>query len=615
MAALLGSASAQLGSTEYSWYDHTWPTGMYLKWSSSSGAEGKIQYAPQGVAVPDEGNGGMTRRAVLAPGNADCNVPFPDATNSFRGQEAGVKYDRDVFVVTLAIKPFPCIYRYYLGGFGPKGRLSADVAGVIFMMSDENDPIQVKEEERISPCCMGYALDDMPNNVTYPVADVSRGPGPIGGLSMVTEIFNGFRVDITWPGTGPMVDAAELAAMRDLFSHIKTANKAEFNPWTDFSYGRSVFWPENLALDDALDPCTNNGEGKHLYSVTCIGGHVVSIIFEPLFHPQIDAFPPSISALTELRHIYGVGNNLENLVVSCEFGQLKNLVSFVWEGNWMLTRLEFPEDDSCMSGLESLEELVLSNIITTKLPPAFLGLPNLQKVVAPDLPLAAFPTTVSPNLRVVKLSNAGISGPLPSFRGSALLQVVKLDQNNLQLGEADAFDHCPQLISVDASYNNLNSTVFHFNGSTNVQDIDISHNAIQGSIPSEWRQLSKCKMVQASHNNIQEPIAVIRDMQVLASVDLSHNRLQWESVNPFYSEFQTWITLVAPGTIRKLDLSHNMLKQITPYVLLMSAQNYPYLDRLDLSHNFLWGDLALNYVHFNFGEWTPSVVIIDRLQV
>eukprot|EP00937_MAST-01D_sp_MAST-1D-sp2_P007283 g7283.t1 len=115
---------------------------MWLEWNSSSGASGRIEYTPgssgQGGAVPDEnGTGGMCRRVVFAPGNADCKF-FPNTTNAHRGQEAGVPY-KDKFVLFLATKSGrPCWNMDGLAGAPAK----AGSAGVMWMYTDlqpEND--------------------------------------------------------------------------------------------------------------------------------------------------------------------------------------------------------------------------------------------------------------------------------------------------------------------------------------------------------------------------------------------------------------------------------------------------------------------------------------------
>jgi hypothetical protein len=219
LAAVLLSSARGLG--DYGFADYTSPTGMHLSWSSSRGVSGTIEYIPgtTGTFVRDEGNGGTTRRAVLAPGNAEC-VPFPATTNNHRGQVAGIPYDRNVFVIVLAMLSRPCGWGMYMGEFGPQGKREADPAGVIWMWSDENDA-SVGPGERSSAAIMG--LPNGVNDLTCHFASIARGPEPDGGLNMVTEIFNGHRVDIFWPGTGPMTDSAERAALKDL-THAERAD-------------------------------------------------------------------------------------------------------------------------------------------------------------------------------------------------------------------------------------------------------------------------------------------------------------------------------------------------------------------------------------------------------
>jgi hypothetical protein len=132
--------SSARGAGDYdNYYAYTIPTGMHLSWSSSRGVSGTIECFPgtTGAFVQDEGNGGTTRRAVLAPGNADC-VPFPATTSNHRGQVAGIPYDRNVFVITLAVLSRPCLWWAYTGQFGPQAAMNADPAGLIWMWSDEN---------------------------------------------------------------------------------------------------------------------------------------------------------------------------------------------------------------------------------------------------------------------------------------------------------------------------------------------------------------------------------------------------------------------------------------------------------------------------------------------
>jgi hypothetical protein len=399
--------------------------------------------------------------------------------------------------------------------------MEADPAGVIWMWSDENDA-SVGPRDKVSGGLMG--LPAGVNDMTYPLAMIARGPEPDGGLTMVTEIFNGHRVDIFWPGTGPMTDQAERAALKDLMQNMTTTHPG-FQPLLKnlkVSFGDTVITPEEFVADDSLDPCTNNGQGKRLMYVTCIGGHVASLSFDILTTPRLSAFPASISQLTELRHIVGAGRNSAELTFPCEFGSLANLVALVWGGVMSSNSgpLVFPADDTCMAGLVRLEEVMLGDYTVNRLPASIFSLPNIQRVSVRQAPLAALPSTMPPKLRVLKLSATGISGPLPSFRNSPLLEEVALDKNKLMLGNASAFDFCPELKSVILSDNNISSDLFTFEGTTKLETFEASRNMIRGGVPSQWEYLKSCEKIVLSHNLLEASLNPMQKMEKLEYVDL-----------------------------------------------------------------------------------------------
>jgi Leucine-rich repeat (LRR) protein len=389
-----------------------------------------------------------------------------------------------------------------------------------------------------------------------------------------------------------------------------------FTCYGTVTVGGSEIRPEVFVADDLMDPCSNNGEGKRLHGVTCIGGHVVSLSFVGPTSGKISAFPPSISSLAHLRHIYiefWCGAPFK-LVISCEFGQLANLKALVITQSH--GSLEFPENDACMNGLVSMEEVMLGAHKMNRFPPSFLQLPQMQTVSLTKAPVASLPATMSSRMRVLKLSGVGASGPLPSFRGSALLEQVYLNNNNLQLGEANAFDNCPNLRTLDVSHNNLSASVFSFDGSTNVESIELSHNAIHGGIPSQWAQLKSCEVVKASHNFIVAPTNNILPMSKLEVLNLNHNQIDFglndldEGTITYLGSdldqwgFINWFFKIAPANMASFDLSFNLLKEqeghIYQDVLLQgNSIRYPQLQRLDVSHNYLWGWLTLNSLFFN----------------
>jgi hypothetical protein len=93
--------------------------------------------------------------------------------------------------------------------------MNADHAGLVFMWSDESDHDLVKEGHFVAP----FQQDGV-NDMTYPAATIARGAGPVGGLTMMTEIFNGHRVDLFWPGRSGF----ERAALKDLMQNMHTTH-------------------------------------------------------------------------------------------------------------------------------------------------------------------------------------------------------------------------------------------------------------------------------------------------------------------------------------------------------------------------------------------------------
>jgi hypothetical protein len=493
-----------------------------------------------------------------------------------------------------------------MGEFGPTGKMNADVAGVIFMFTDKDE---TPAENHAAATYWGSAF----NNMTYPTASTARGADPVGGLSMVTELFNGHRVDLLWPGSGPLTDPTERAALKDLMRNIKGADNLPWAP--SFTLGGAEILPEAFVADDSIDPCSNS-QGKRLFGVYCIGGHVASLYFPITSHPTFSGFPASISALKHLRHIFYGGVSALKLVIPCEFGQLASLVAFVLAFAAGNGPIEFPEDDGCMNGLVSLEEVMIGAYKMNRFPTSFLKLPQMQTISLTRAPVAVLPVLLSPKLRVLRLSEVGASGPLPSFRSSALLEVVFLDRNNLELGDAGAFDDCPKLKTVDVSHNSLSTTVFHFAGSTNIESMDFSHNAIHGAVPSQWAELNSCKVVRTSHNLIvvptQSEMKTLQSMSAVALLDLSHNRIECSRIvnrETNILEMGHWLMALLTPSHSSVDVSYNLLQE--PFDLVDETHPYggkinnaanealPALSDLILSHNFMWGYIDFGTIHYN----------------
>jgi hypothetical protein len=333
-----------------------------------------------------------------------------------------------VIVVVLSFISRPCPWGAYTAEFGPNGKNNADIGGFIWLWSDEeeNAPTGWAVDTYFGSPIVGGSSD---NEITWPTASISTGPGPAGGYTMVAEIFNGHRVDLFWPGTGPMTDTAERAALKDVMQSIRTAPGDGFDADRPNPHGSghdSVYYigwagdsgtlimPEDFVADDSIDPCTNNGQGKRVFGVTCIGGHVVSLYFTWTAMPAFPGFPASISGLTKLRHFYSGSTLAEDFVIPCEFGQLAELVAFIYRKPQHFCGrcgIVFPEEDSCMNGLLSLEEIMIGAHPMNRFPASLLTLPKMQKLSLNKAPIQELPATMPPDLRILVLSGVGASGP------------------------------------------------------------------------------------------------------------------------------------------------------------------------------------------------------------
>jgi hypothetical protein len=88
----------------------------------------------------------------------------------------------------------------------------------------------------------------------------------------------------------------------------------------------------------------------------------------------------------------------------------------------------------------------------------------------------------------------------------------------------------------------------------------------------------------------------------------SHNRIEFEADSTGDNHFIAWWRTWVPSSVSIVDISHNLLRQpergaIVPTVLLGGESvKWPELQRVDASHNSLWGSIfgAPPGEHYNF---------------
>merc|ERR1719163_2714148 len=84
-----------------------------------------------------------------------------------------------------------------------------------------------------------------------PMASVSRGADPIGGLTMATEIMAGHHVRLFWPGTTALTDPLEKAAIVELYQQMSS-----FFYYYDVADSNSTMRMKDFLADyENLDPC------------------------------------------------------------------------------------------------------------------------------------------------------------------------------------------------------------------------------------------------------------------------------------------------------------------------------------------------------------------------
>ena len=585
-----------------------------------------------GLQVPEEvfegGVGGMRRRVVLAPGDANANcMPFPNVTAANLNQMAGISY-RNSTVLFLTLKARPSCWFMDSLTHTPS---NAGVAGVLSMFSDKSD------SDGRHPL-VGWnlkVLTEQGKPIKHPIASITRDrPGTHGGMGMATEIMHGHAVTMFWPGTGA-IDPAERAALKEFYS-------TGISAWTfDFanigSSGSTMTREEFISdVDNLKDPCGGAGNvTERLDGVHCIGGHVVFITLRGYGGAHVRFLPPSMGALTYLKvfersNYGGTVGNWPTLTFPPEIGNWSQLKSFVYCGDTTLdTKLSLPASMGTWRNMTFLD--IADMGLQGDFPTGVFASPSIVAVRIEAVPLFSIPPVGGmSNLAVFSLKNNGLKGPMPSFEGLTKLSTISFEGNKVTGGMVGSFDGCSSLKELDLKGNALDCELFNFIGCTELTKIDISRNKLRGAIPVSWGLLKKVKIIRASSNEIGGPnrsyLKPLSSMTAVLELDLSRNIIGWERYPGCSTEFgdacnhgPDWMTDWMNAKMRVVDLSRNRLRP--PSCLHESscalsnqmqgigliANIYPNLVSVDLSHNELkevfslagvtanWVSLAIRY--------------------
>ncbi|CAK9143865.1 unnamed protein product [Ilex paraguariensis] len=182
----------------------------------------------------------------------------------------------------------------------------------------------------------------------------------------------------------------------------------------------------------------------------------------------------------------------------------------------------------------------------------FMGpIPSFQNGSIPSFLFAL------PSLQKLQLSNNHFDGLLPEFPNASLSKLDTLDLSSNNLGGAipESLFELKRLNILSLSSNNFNGTIqlemiYRLN---NLATIDLSYNSLSidaRGTNSSFSPLSRITSLNLASCNLQS-FPCLSNQSQLFHLDLSDNQIGGEIPN--------WIWKVGNGTLRYLNLSHNLL--------------------------------------------------------
>ncbi|KAG7965130.1 hypothetical protein I3843_09G208500 [Carya illinoinensis] len=275
---------------------------------------------------------------------------------------------------------------------------------------------------------------------------------------------------------------------------------------------------------------------------------------------------------------------LENPNLKMLVQNLSELIEIHLDG----VNISAPGNEWCealSSSLPNLRVLRLSNCyLSGPLDPSLI---KLQALVSINLEHNNLNTSVPEffgdfkSLRHLFLSNSRLYGTFPKMIFQLpMLEILDLSANYLLGGSLpDSFGKLTMLSTIDLRRGNFSGSIPESMASlTQLVYLDLSHNHFSGPIPESRASLTQLVYLDLSHNHFSGPIPSFSMAKNLKEIDLSNNDLTGHITSTDWAMFQN---------LEILDLENNLLMGNIP----ISLFSLPLLRRLILSNNSFSGQL------------------------
>ncbi|XXG39741.1 hypothetical protein AAC387_Pa01g0620 [Persea americana] len=246
-----------------------------------------------------------------------------------------------------------------------------------------------------------------------------------------------------------------------------------------------------------------------------------------------------------------------------------------------------------VTGLDLTSHSISAPINSTSL--TFLSSPRIfnlsHNAVRGNIPSSLFRL---PTLQYLNLSNNLFDAPLDELNLPSLsLKSLDLSNNRLRGPIPTSLFQLKGLRTLSLSSNKLKGTVhlFMLQNIKNLSSLDLSNNRLSintSGINTSFPQIGNLKL---SSCNLREFPDFLRNQLRLSTLDLSYNKIDGEIPN--------WVWRIGNGSLKHLNLSHNMVDSLQPPGVDLSLSK---LNVLDLHANMLQGSMPIP---------PPSIVVLD----